>query len=122
MIERILSFGIVISVSTFSLSSSYPSIAFEVLFCPSKLNGLVTTHTVSAPTSFAISATTGAAPVPVPPQSPQVINTISAPSMSDLISSLLSSAAFFPISGLLQAPSPPVIIFQRLILCSASEP
>ena len=34
---------------------------------PSKLNGLVTTPTVRMPISRAISATTGAAPVPVPP-------------------------------------------------------
>jgi len=76
---------------------------------------------VSAPSSFATSATTGAAQVPVPPPSPQVINTMSAPSRSDLISSRDSSAAFFPTSGLLHAPSPPVIILPRLSLLSASE-
>lgn len=79
IIERILSFGITMSVSTFSLSDSYPSSDFEDLFCPSNANGFVTTQIVSAPSSFATSATTGAAPVPVPPPSPQVINTISAP-------------------------------------------
>ena len=34
---------------------------------PSKPNGRVTTPTVNAPISLAILATTGAAPVPVPP-------------------------------------------------------
>lgn len=109
------------SVSTFSLSSSNQSIAFEERLCPSKLNGRVTTPTVRAPSSFAISATIGAAHVPVPQPSPQVINTISAPSRCCLISSRLSSAAFFQTSGLLHAPSHPVIIFPRLIFVSASE-
>jgi len=91
------------------------------LFCPSKLKGRVTTHTVRAPSSFATSATTGEAPVPVPPQRPQVIKTISAPSRRLLISSRDSSAAFFPTSGRLQAPSQPVISFPRLSLFSARE-
>jgi hypothetical protein len=106
IIERILSFGIVISVSTFSFIASNPSIDFHILFCPSKANGFVTTHTVRAPSSFAISATTGAAPVPVPPPRPQVINTISAHSSASLISSRDSSAAFFPVSGSEPAPRP----------------
>ena len=38
---------------------------------PSNANGLVTTATVSAPDSRASSATTGAAPVPVPPPMPR---------------------------------------------------
>lgn len=110
-----------IRVSTRSLRLLYPSIALLERFCPSKLNGRVTTPTVNAPISFAISATIGAAPVPVPPQSPQVINTISAPSSWALISSRLSSAAFLPTSGLLPAQSPPVIIFPRLIFVGARE-
>ena len=55
---------------------------------------------------FAISATTGAAPVPVPPPIPAVMNTILAPLIEAVISSLLSSAAFCPISGLAPAPNP----------------
>ena len=51
---------------------------------PSKPNGLVTMPTVSAPSSRAIRATTGAAPVPVPPPSPAVMNTMSEPLSSDL--------------------------------------
>lgn len=109
------------SVSTFSLRLSYQSIALLDLFCPSKLKGRVTTHTVSAQSSFATSAITGAAHVPVPPQRPQVINTISAPSRSHLISSRDSSAAFFHTSGKLHAPRPQVISFPRFNLLSASE-
>mgnify|MGYP000040197889 CR=1 FL=1 len=54
---------------------------------PSKLNGRVTTAMVSAPCWWAARATIGLAPVPVPPPSPQVTNTMSEPlsasSMSD---------------------------------------
>src|SRR3990167_4197936 len=113
-----LSFGIVISVSTFSLSSFNPASACDNLLFPSKLNGFVTTPTVNAPLSFAIFATTGAAPVPVPPPIPAVTKTISAPSNKSAIWSALSNAAFFPISGLPPAPSPlvnsePIWIFVR---------
>ena len=52
---------------------------------------------------------TGAAPVPVPPPIPQVTNTISAPSIICLTSSMLSSAAFCPTSGCAPAPRPFVI-------------
>jgi hypothetical protein len=47
---------------------------------PSKEKGLVTTATVSAPTSWAIWAMIGVAPVPVPPPMPLVMKTMSAPS------------------------------------------
>ena len=68
---------------------------------PSKSNGFVTTPTVSAPISFlAISAMTGAAPVPVPPPSPAVTNTMSAPLSASLMSSRDSAAAPKPTSGL----------------------
>ena len=68
---------------------------------PSKSNGRVTTPTVSAPISFfAISAITGAAPVPVPPPSPAVTNTMSAPFSASLMSSRDSAAAPKPTSGL----------------------
>jgi hypothetical protein len=42
----------------------------------------VTTAIVRIPISFAISAMTGVAPVPVPPPIPAVINSISAPSIA----------------------------------------
>ena len=74
-----LSFGIVIRVSTFDLSSAIPPSAFFILILPSNAKGLVTTPTVSIPISFAKPATTGAAPVPVPPPIPAVTKTISAP-------------------------------------------
>ena len=83
------------------------------------LNGIVTTPTVRAPIFFAISATTGAAPVPVPPPSPQVINTISAPWSFDLISCSDSLAASSPTWGSDPAPSPLVISFPIRILSSA---
>ena len=75
----------------------------------SNLKGLVTTPTVRAPCSFATRATTGAAPVPVPPPIPQVTNTMSAPFNNCAISSTFSSAAASPTSGLAPAPRPLVI-------------
>ena len=47
-----------------------PSSAWAARRAPSKANGLVTAATVSAPMSRASLATTGAAPVPVPPPEP----------------------------------------------------
>ena len=63
--SRSLSFGITISVSTIPSIRSKPSIAFSIRFAPSTVKGRVTTPITSAPCFFAISATTGAAPVPV---------------------------------------------------------
>jgi hypothetical protein len=86
------SFGMTISVSTFWDSSSMPCSAWLRRRRPSKLNGFVTIPTVSAPiSSRAISATTGAAPVPVPPPSPAVTNTISdsASDLCDLVAAFL---------------------------------
>src|SRR6266568_2042976 len=73
---------------------------------PSKTNGLVTTATLSAPNSLASEATTGAAPLPVPPPSPDVMKIMSAPSSASMILSVSSSAALRPTSGLAPAPSP----------------
>ena len=72
------SFGITNRVSTWFLRRSIPSSACRARLPPSKLNGLVTTPTVSAPVSLAISAITGAAPVPVPPPIPAATKIISA--------------------------------------------
>ncbi len=83
----------VISVSTEDLSSISPASACFRRLLPSKWKGLVTTATVSAPSDRAMSAMTGAAPVPVPPPIPAVTNTMSAPSSAWAISSRLSSAA-----------------------------
>ena len=54
---------------------------------PSKPNGRVTTPMVSAPSERATLATTGAPPVPVPPPSPAVTKTMSAPLRTSSISS-----------------------------------
>ena len=105
-ISSSLSLGITISVSTLSFRRSIPETALTIRCFASNLNGFVTTPTVNIPISFAILATTGAAPVPVPPPIPQVTNTISAPSIALDRSSALSSAAFIPISGWAPAPRP----------------
>ena len=60
---------------------------------PSKPNGFVTTPTTRIPISRAICATTGAAPVPVPPPIPAVIKTISAPEIASAMRSRSSIAA-----------------------------
>ena len=101
-----LSFGITTNVSTFSFKFAIPFSAWLSLFLPSKVNGFVTTPIVSIPNSFAVAATIGAAPVPVPPPIPAVTNTISAPRRTSAISDLLSSAACAPISGFAPAPKP----------------
>jgi hypothetical protein len=119
MTLNILSFGITMSVSTASLSLLAHSSAFNVLLFPSKLNGLVTIPTVNIPMLFAIAAIIGAAPVPVPPHIPQVMNTISVSWSIALISASLSSAAFLQISGLAPAPSPFVILSQMFTFFSA---
>ncbi len=105
-ISRSLSFGITISVSTFSFKFSMPISALFIRVFASKRKGLVTTPTVRIPISLAAPATIGAAPVPVPPPIPQVTKTISAPSISAFSSSMLSSAAFLPTSGCAPAPRP----------------
>ena len=105
-ISRSLSLGMTIRVSTLPLICSIPARALVIRAFASKRKGFVTTPTVRMPMSLAILATTGAAPVPVPPPIPQVTNTISAPSRAAAISSALSSAAFSPTSGLAPAPRP----------------
>src|SRR6266545_2937162 len=55
-------FGITINVSTLCFNSSMPSSAWRMRFLPSKIKGFVTTPTVSAPTSRATRAMTGAPP------------------------------------------------------------
>ena len=85
--------GTTISVSTSALSASMPSSACLARRVPSNRNGLVTIPTVSAPTSRASRATTGAAPVPVPPPTPAVTKTMSEPFSRRLILSCSSKAA-----------------------------
>ena len=121
-ISRSLSLGMTIMVSTDSERVLMPSSADALRLRPSKVKGLVTTATVSAPTSFiAMSATMGAAPVPVPPPSPAVMNTMSAPARASAMSSRDSSAALRPTSGLAPAPKPRVRSVPMCTLMSASE-
>ena len=122
-----LSLAILISVSTFGYNLLIPFIALCILTLPSNLKGLVTTATVSMPSSLAILATIGAAPVPVPPPIPQVINTISAffcVSVSRKrarIASFDSFAALSPISGIAPHPLPPVIFSPIVTLFDALQ-
>jgi hypothetical protein len=121
IIDKILSFGTVINVSTLSFSSSYHHIACFDLLCHSNEKGLVTTQIVKIHISFATSATIGAAQVQVHPHKPQVTKTMSAQFNAFLISSLDSSAAVFQFSGFHQAHNHLVAAFQIVILCSAFE-
>ncbi len=68
---------------------------------------MVTIPTVKIPISRAVFAMIGAAPVPVPPPIPAVINTILVfISKIALIVSMSSIAAFLPTSGFAPAPKP----------------
>ena len=98
-----------------------PSSAWSARLRPSNPNGRVTTPTVSAPSSRAISAMTGAAPVPVPPPLPAVTNTMSAPFSASFSSSRLSVAASWPIDGSAPAPRPLVSFEPMWIFTSASD-
>jgi hypothetical protein len=60
------------------------------------------------PSSREARAMTGAAPVPVPPPMPAVMNTMWQPTRWALMSAMASSAAAAPISGLEPAPRPSV--------------
>ncbi len=109
-----------ISVSHSLRSAVMPSSAWPPRRLPSKENGRVTTPMVSAPSLRAMDATTGAPPVPVPPPSPAVTNTMSAPLRTSSISSRWSSAALRPTSGFAPAPSPRVSSRPTSSLTSAS--
>ena len=98
-----------------------PSSACAIRRWPSNENGFVTTPTVRMPLSLAALAMIGAAPVPVPPPIPAVINTILQSFSSARTSSMLSSAASFPISGLDPAPNPWVISEPSCIFRGARE-
>ena len=100
-------------------SSSTPSRATCMRRLPSNENGSVTTPTVRICRALAIRATTGAAPVPVPPPMPAAMNTMCAPANACSISLAVSSAAFVPTSGRAPAPNPRVMSFPNSILWSA---
>jgi hypothetical protein len=79
-----LSLGMTMSVSTFLRRVSTPSEAWFPRRRPSKVKGYVTTPTVSTPASRERRATTGAAPVPVPPPMPAVMNACNSCTSSEL--------------------------------------
>ena len=104
-----LSFSLLITsrASTCLLISSTPSSAWSIFLSPSQRNGIVTMPIVRMSISLAVCAMIGAAPVPVPPPIPAVMNTILVPSFSmALMSSMLSSAALRARAGRLPAPRP----------------
>ncbi len=115
------SFGIVMTVSTHSLSSLRPWSACCIRRRPSKWNGFVTTATVKASSSVAREAMIGAAPVPVPPPRPVVTKTISAPSNTSIILSVSSRAASRPTLGSAPAPRPLVSRLPNWILMGARD-
>ena len=111
----------IIKESTYCFNSASPASAACIRFLPSKVNGFVTIPTVKAPSSFAIFANNGAAPVPVPPPKPVVTNTISLPLIASRISFSLSCAARLPISGFAPAPRPFVTSRPKIILFLTRE-
>ena len=108
LIDSSRSFGMTMSVSHSARRAAMPSSACCARRRPSKENGRVTTPMVSAPSDLETLATTGAPPVPVPPPSPAVTKTMSAPLRTSSISSRWSSAACAPTLGWAPAPSPRV--------------
>ncbi len=118
-ISNNLSFGITITVSVTFLNFSRPFSAFLCLLKPSTVKGNVTTATVRAPIFLAISAITGAEPVPVPPPNPQVTKTMSLPSRTSFIVLSSSLADSSPTLGSLPAPNPRVTSFPIKIFLSA---
>ena len=114
-------FGTTIKVSTWAASDSMPVVACFMRLGPSNSKGFVTTPTVRMPFSRAALAITGAAPVPVPPPMPAVMKTMLQSVNSARTSSIDSSAACLPISGLEPAPRPAVRLVPSWILRGASE-
>src|SRR5438876_6308566 len=117
------SLGTTTMVSTCLRISAMPISAWRMRLRPSNRNGLVTIPIVSAPRSRAIWEIIGAAPVPVPPPMPQVMNTRSAFWRECSTSSRFSSMAWRPISGLAPAPNPrvsflPICTFTSALLLS----
>ena len=104
--SKSFSFKTTIKESTLASNSAKPDSALFMRRVPSNSKGLVTTPTVRIPISRATRATTGAAPVPVPPPIPAVTNNILVPSKASRIWSSAASAASRPRSGILPAPKP----------------
>mmetsp|Transcript_10359 Transcript_10359/g.34285 ORF Transcript_10359/g.34285 Transcript_10359/m.34285 type:complete len:303 (+) Transcript_10359:321-1229(+) len=115
------SFETTISVSTAAWRSAMDRRACCSRLRPSNLKGLVTTPTVSAPSSFAMAATMGAAPEPVPPPMPAVTKTMSAPAIAAAISARDSSAAAAPTALSPPAPKPRVVSRPMFIVFGALD-
>ncbi len=81
----------------------------------------MTTATVRAPASLAAWEMTGAAPVPVPPPMPAVMNTMSVFCTSSRTWSMLSRAALRPTSGFAPAPRPLVSLPPSWMVWSARD-
>jgi hypothetical protein len=92
-----LSFGIITNKSTLFSNFSKEYKALSHIFAPSAEKGHVHIAITKVPIFFAISATTGAVPPPVPPPRPQVINTTSEPSIAFFNSCSDSFAASSPL-------------------------
>eukprot|EP00963_Diacronema_lutheri_P012293 scaffold1708_cov322-Pavlova_lutheri.AAC.19 len=105
-VESKRSLGMTIKVSTFSSKTRIASWACKALRLPSNVKGVVTIPTVKIPAALATPATTGAAPLPVPPPIPAVTNTMSDPSITFSMASRDSLAARNPTSGFPPAPRP----------------
>ncbi len=116
----IFSLLMISSESTLSFNSLIPFIACSKRVLPSTKRGEVTIATVNIPISLASVAITGAAPVPVPPPIPAVMNSILVFIASNLsrMRSMLSIAARRPSSGSLPAPRP---LLPRRIRLSTGE-
>mmetsp|Transcript_18463 Transcript_18463/g.42352 ORF Transcript_18463/g.42352 Transcript_18463/m.42352 type:complete len:265 (+) Transcript_18463:815-1609(+) len=120
-ISSSLSLETTIKMSTCCCNCSMASSACIVRRRPSKRNGLVTMPTVRQPAVLASSATTGAAPEPVPPPMPAVTNTMSTPSTRSSMSAAASIADARPTAGMPPAPSPRAWFFPSWIVESAAE-
>ena len=108
-------------VAAVAWSSSIASRACCIRRRPSKEKGFVTIPTVRQSAAFASSATTGAAPEPVPPPIPAVTNTMSTPDTSVSMSPAASIADARPTEGTPPAPSPRAALRPSWIVVSASD-
>jgi hypothetical protein len=116
------SFGTMMIVSAMVRNCVIPCSATFARRRPSKPKGRVTIATVRTPSSRATWATTGAAPVPVPPPMPATMKTMSAPVRASRSRAWLSSAASCPTRGLPPAPRPRVHFSPRQMRVAALAP
>ena len=110
-----------ISESTLASSSARPWSALVMRRPPSQSKGLVTTPTVRMPISLATRAITGAAPVPVPPPMPAVMNSMCAPSMAARMSSTASFGRLAALLGLAAGAQPALPELDGLVRGAARQ-